>query len=1265
MSLRALFRTSSILIGIVVLVSLAVAISFSSQPFTSPSNVTVDTVFNCKFTPDENGLANVTWYVYRDEAYWEHWTADDVSALSVSGGSESSVSATNAASNTSKRETWSCQVTLYNATDSVTLNSTNNVSIVNSPPSLSSFDDNVTVYEDTPYSKIATANDADGDSIVSWTSADLNLSSYPESLFEINPSTGLIEFTVENESMTGNHTMAITMYDGENWGGRNVRFEIIPVNDSPVFGTLEFDCEEYSLCSGTVPASDEEGDDITYYSNISSFINLDSSTGSFSFTPTREDVGVLPASFNITDGGAIVSSTGFFNISATNLAPNLTIISSPSISQDESSQPFVFIVNGSDPDHNDTLTFSVSTSCGVNPWNFTKTISLNETSDAQAQINVSFFDDATWNDETSSTNDFVACRNVTLSVSDGLLTDELNMTFNITNVNDAPLIFNESYYSSNGAQTNIHNLSGAKGQSFDYRVNATDPDMRTYENDTLSFSISGGNSSYFDINSSSGLITADTLSVSGNLSFDVTVTDNLGLSDTEIINISVIDNNAPNITALDMSSCDENIVCLKYLNATDQENDNLTFFALNLTHKQPNGSITQTASGVADILADFNISISFANFTTGLAEGAMTSYLLNFTPEDVDVGSYNLSFSFEDTLGIRDTAMLVFNVTNHNDAPVLNTSSLEDAVIVENVLFSTNITAVDDDLLYDLDNLSFSFDLVDPEDNITEYIFSKLNSSSVLFSFAPNSTHLGNHTVNITVTDNSSASDSRVFNFTVFPESIPPNITQVRPYYDTGLETTVYSYDVPEVDNVSEISVMENETVRFDIDATDEDPLSVEWYYDGMLVSEGSFSGDGSNPYDKTFGFFENGTHFVTVVVEDTYYAFSQYTWNVSVENTNRDPLYLNPIEDYSFDNNKSLNGYAKVFDFFRLHSDDIVFLDPDDDYNSNGRLDDTETNTLVFSAESNSSCRDFLDFDFNGEDVSITPEAVGTCYTRFIATDTEGVRIYSNNVRFDITNVEDSSSSSTTTSSSSGTKTVTRTITIPLEEEVDVPEAFDFIIPGIASIYQNGTVVIPLHLKNTWEDRIDTITLSANASFDDAVNFTFSQEFINSIPEGGSVDVNLTMSDYRFEGPFEVNVSGHIQSLDYTDTATIYVNALEKAHEDVDAVRSRIGFARDLLSDNPECQELNELLDEAEKKSGSETAFSLEMVNNVVKGCKYLVNEDTTQPSSETPKSFIGRLDTYGSAIFDFDELGTVLGVLFFAAFIIGILTIVTLKRI
>ena len=99
---------------------------------------------------------------------------------------------------------------------------------------------------------------------------------------------------------------------------------------------------------------------------------------------------------------------------------------------------------------------------------------------------------------------------------------------------------------------------------------------------------------------------------------------------------------------------------------------------------------------------------------------------------------------------------------------------------------------------------------------------------------------------------------------------------------------------------------------------------------------------------------------------------------------------------------------------------------------------------------------------------------------------------------------------------------------------------------------------------------------------------------------------------------------------MDHIDTATIYVNALEKGSEDINSLKVRVGFARDLLSDNPECAELTELLDRAKTSSDGDT---LQLINAVVSGCKYLIAENQA-PSEEFPESFTGKLSFYAKAV-------------------------------
>jgi len=107
--------------------------------------------------------------------------------------------------------------------------------------------------------------------------------------------------------------------------------------------------------------------------------------------------------------------------------------------------------------------------------------------------------------------------------------------------------------------------------------------------------------------------------------------------------------------------------------------------------------------------------------------------------------------------------------------------------------------------------------------------------------------------------------------------------------------------------------------------------------------------------------------------------------------------------------------------------------------------------------------------------------------------------------------------------------------------------------------------------------------------------------------------------------------------------------------------LKSKIGYARDLLSDNPECAELMEILDRAEKDINT---VPMETINGVINGCKYLMGE-AKAPNNPLPKSFTGRLSLYGKTIINYNLLFIILGGLVALAIIVSVIAKFTLKKI
>ena len=1233
------------LIVFLLLAPSALAVSLSGVAIT-PATLETTTDFRCAFTPTGDGslTANITWYLYNTSS-WAIYPLGNESKSVTTGVPTQSNDINSSA--TAKNQLWLCSVTLYNASNTTTINSSN-VTIDNALPYVTTPVVDQVAYEDTAFNLQANATDPDGDGII-WSSSDLNASLYGGTpLFSIT-SGGLISFTHTDETLVGNHSMLLTPLDTSESPPEGqsivIVFTLVAVNDAPVITTVQtnYSCEEDAHCTATITATDEESDPLTFTAN-DSMINM-STGGTWSFYPTFSDIGNHTINITVSDNSSANDSFVItLEINETNRAPNITAVDNTSVLQNHTGN-FTFYINATDNNSADTLTFTINTqTCSANPWSLT-TIS-NESTNGSALVNINL----------SNNNNYVVCRDVTFSVSDGKTTVYQNVTFNITNVNDPPNISEISYLGSN-IQYNISNLSTSTGADFSYQVNASDVDSLTYEGESFNYSLVGHNSTLWSITNDTGIITStSTVNASflGNHSFNVSVTDDGGLITNITINISVVNNEFPVIITTNITDCTENVTCTRTFVGQDVEGDQLTLHTASLVYTDPTGTNTTY---------NFTQTTSYLNLSLDNYNGNETNYTFEFTPEDVRVGNYTLNFSYRDTLGLVSSQVVTFDIDNVNDVPYLGESlssnqgdSITFSTIVIGVTFSKTLYGIDGDLTYNQDNLTFAYNYI--SGSVAATTFTKTANNTAVLNITPTTGEDGNVTINLTVTDSTGANTSRQVNFTVNNASLAPQFEYITPSMTNGSLNT--SLITANASGTTYINITENTTVNFDFNASDTESFNVTWYVDGTQVANFSY---GTHNYSYGYGFFSNSSANVTALLEDTLFSTSTYTWLVTIADSNRNPLFLNNRTNLSVINAASVSGTQTIQEFFRQSSSsDIVFIDPDDDLNSDNVLTGNESNTLTFSANSSSQCvaDSYATFSFSDDDLTITSLATGTCEVNFIATDSGGLNVTSNVIRIDILETSDESSSSS--SSSGGSSSRTRTVSVPLETEVDVPTELSILKPGIASIYDQGNVVIPVTVLNEWTEPLEFITLSTNISTDEDIEFEFSQSYIEYLAVGESVDINLTMFRYRADAPFEINISAYVESLDYTDTATVYINALEKGKEDIESLRTRIGFARDLLSDNPECQELNELLDEAERKVAEPNA--LDVINSVINGCKYLVNQ-AKEPRSETPKSFLGSLGVFDEQTVDYQVLTAAFMILVMGALIVAVIVQLRLKKI
>ena len=253
---------------------------------------------------------------------------------------------------------------------------------------------------------------------------------------------------------------------------------------------------------------------------------------------------------------------------------------------------------------------------------------------------------------------------VTITVSDGSLTDNINVTINVTDVTEAP---NNAPVFTDGTSTTRSVVENtAAGQNIGAAVAATDAD-----NDTLEYTLSGADASSFRIVSTSGqLQTNAALNYESKTSYSVTVnvSDTNGGSDSIAVTIDITDvNDAPTFTegttakrfVAENTAAEQNIGAA--VAATDEDNDTLDY----------------TLSG-----ADAS-SFSIVSTSGQLQTNAALDYETN--------RSYDVIITVSDG-SLTDNIDVAIDVTNVNEAaPVFTDGTTATRSVAENTASNTNI----------------------------------------------------------------------------------------------------------------------------------------------------------------------------------------------------------------------------------------------------------------------------------------------------------------------------------------------------------------------------------------------------------------------------------------------------------------------------------------------------------------------------------------------------------------------------------------------
>jgi serralysin len=211
------------------------------------------------------------------------------------------------------------------------------------------------------------------------------------------------------------YSITLTLTDGTETVTKDVTITIIDVEESgstPVITSSDsFSADENQTAIGTVAATDEDGDDITF-SISGSEININSSTGvlTFASVPDYETKSSYTATVTASDGTN--STTQDITVNVTNLNDNNPVITSSSTFNAAENQTDAGTVTATDAD-GDSLTYSLSgTDASSLSISSSGVITFNSAPDYETKTSYS----------------------ITVSVSDGTNTSTQSVTVNVTDV---------------------------------------------------------------------------------------------------------------------------------------------------------------------------------------------------------------------------------------------------------------------------------------------------------------------------------------------------------------------------------------------------------------------------------------------------------------------------------------------------------------------------------------------------------------------------------------------------------------------------------------------------------------------------------------------------------------------------------------------------------------------------------------------------------------------------------------------------------------
>ena len=465
---------------------------------------------------------------------------------------------------------------------------------------------------------------------------------------------------------------------------------------------------------------------------------------------------------------------------------------------------------------------------------------------------------------------------VTITVSDGNLTDTISVTINITDVNETPSNNAPVFTDGTTATRTIAENTGI-GVNIGTAVSATDAD-----DDTLTYTLSGTDAASFSIDSSSGqLQTSVALDYETKSSYSVTITVSDGKGGSDSISVTI------NVTDIDETPATDNTVTTKDDNTpnnapmfTDGDSTTRTV-AENTSSGVDIGSAVSAADEDKDDTLTYSLGGTDENsFGIDSTSGQLrTSAVLDYEIKN----SYSVTITVSDGKGGSDSISVTINITDVDESAPNNVPTFTDGDSTTHTVAENTASGVDIGSAItatDADNDTLTYSLSGTNESSFEIVSS---SGQLKTKDALNHETKSSYSVTISVSDGEGGSDSI---------SVTINVTNVN-------EVPVFSDGTTTTRAIAE-NIGENINIGTAVKATDPDTDDSLTYTLGG-TNAASFAIDDKTGQLKTkaaLDFETKSSYSVTITVKDAGNLTDSISVTINVTNLDETPSNIAPIFD-------------------------------------------------------------------------------------------------------------------------------------------------------------------------------------------------------------------------------------------------------------------------------------------------------------------------------------------------------------------------------